>query len=224
MSLAIDVPNIVINTPEWLALLTTGVGAAEGAVLARNSTRNKSVQMDFVGCLVLALFMGLGGGFARDALLGNTPVLALRTPWYVVVVIIAAVLVTLLGRFIPSTHSKAFLLLDSLTLGLYAAIGVQLALDFDVSLIGAVVVGMFASLSGGIIVSVLKRETPQILLTGSPYAALAFIGIVVYLVVAPYSGGLASVACVSIVVVTRFAVLRWNIKTRATVPLQSRDG
>lgn len=223
MSLAIDVPNIAINTPEWLALLTTGVGAVEGAVLARNSARTKSIQMDFVGILVLALFMGLGGGLARDILLGNTPMVALRTPWYLVVVIAAAVLVMSLGPYIPTTRSKTFILLDSLTLGLYAAIGVQLALDFKVSLIGAIVVGMFASLSGGVIVSLLRRETPQVLLPGFPYALLAFVGIGVYVVVAPYSGGLASLACVCVVVAARFAVLRWNIKTKATLPIQRKN-
>jgi uncharacterized membrane protein YeiH len=82
---------------------------------------------------------------------------------------------------------------------------------------------MFASLSGGVLVSLLRRETPQILRPGFPYAALAFAGIVVYVVLAPYSGGLAALACVCVVVVARFAVLRWNITTKATRPIQSKN-
>jgi uncharacterized membrane protein YeiH len=219
MSLALDFPNIAVNTPQWLALLTTGVGAVEGAVLARNSGRTKSMQMDFVGVLVLALFLGLGGGFARDILLGNTPMVALRTPWYLVVVIAAAILVVSLGRFIPPTDGKAFVLLDGLAVGLYAAVGVQSALDFKVSLIGAVVVGLFASLAGGVIVSLLRQETPRLLLPGFPYALSALIGIIVYLVLADFSGGVASFACVAVVVAIRFIVLRWNIQTKATLPI-----
>jgi uncharacterized membrane protein YeiH len=222
MSLTMDLPNIAVNTPQWLALLTTGVGAVEGAILARNSGRTKSVQMDVVGVLVLALFLGLGGGLARDILLGNTPMVALRTPWYLVVVVASAALVISLGRFIPSTQSQAFVLLDSLTLGLYAAVGVQLALDFNVPWLGAVLVGLFASLTGGVIVSLLRRETPQLLLAGSPYAALAFLGIVVYLLVAPFSGGLASLACVSVVVIARFMVVRLNIQTKGTAPIERK--
>jgi len=219
MSLAIEVPNIAVNTPQWLALITTGVGAVEGAVLARNSSRTRNIQMDFVGVLVLALFLGLGGGLARDILLGNTPMVALRTPWYLVVVIAAAVLVVSLGRFIPPTDSKAFILIDALTLGLYAAIGVQYALDFKVSVIGAVVVGLFASLSGGVIVSLLRQETPQLLRPGIPYGLSALIGIIVYLSLAEFSGGVASFACVIAVVIFRFIVVRWNIQTKATSPI-----
>jgi uncharacterized membrane protein YeiH len=219
MSPTMDLPNIAVNTPQWLALLTTGVGAVEGAILARNSGRTKNVQMDVVGVLVLAMFLGLGGGLARDILLGNTPMVALRTPWYLVVVVTSAALVISLGRFIPSTQSKSFVLLDSLTLGLYAAVGVQLALDFNVPWIGAILVGLFASLSGGVIVSLLQRETPHLLLPGSPYALLALMGIFTYLIVSPFSGGLASVACVSVVVVGRFAVLRWKIRTKGTAPI-----
>ncbi len=215
------VPNIVVNTPEWLALLTTGVGAVEGAVLSRGSKRN-SASMDIVGTFVLALFLGLGGGLARDTLLGNDPVVAIRSPWYLTVVIVAAVVVIAAGRFLPATESRGFLFLDALTLGLYAAIGVQYALDFGVSIVGAVVVGLFASLSGGVIVSLLRQETPQILRPGFPYGLLALAGVLVYLALTPVSGGLASIACVAVVVGLRFITLHWNIQTPTVAPIDPK--
>lgn len=178
--------------------------------------------MDIVGTFVLALFLGLGGGLARDTLLGNDPVVAIRTPWYLTVVIVAAVVVIAAGRFLPATDSKGFVLLDALTLGLYAAIGVQYALDFGVSIVGAIVVGMFASLTGGVIVSLLRQETPQILRPGVPYALLALAGVLVYLALTPISGGLASIACVGVVVALRFVTLHWNIQTSTLAPIDPK--
>ena len=208
---AIDIPDIVINTPEWLALVTTGVGALEGAAIARQS---KSNELDFVGAFVCALFLGLGGGLARDTLLGNDPVVAIRTPWYLVVVVLCTFVVLFAGKFVPKNGSRMMLLLDALTVGLYAGIGVQYALDFKVSVVGAILVGLFAGLTGGAIVSILRRETPALLLPGFPYGLLALAGVLVYVALAPISGGLASFACVGTVILLRFATLKWDVHTR----------
>lgn len=210
-----DLPDIVINTPEWLALITTGVGALQGAAIARES---KTMQLDFVGAFVCALFLGLGGGLARDTLLGNDPVVAIRTPWYLLVVVFCTSIVLLAGRFVPKHDSHTMVLLDALTVGLYAGIGVQYALDFDVSIVGAILVGLFAGLTGGAIVSLLRQETPALLMPGFPYGLLALAGVLAYLALAPVSGGLASFGCLIVVIALRFATLKWDIRTRTVSP------
>ena len=125
-------PNIAVSTPLWLALVTTGVAAVEGALLGRRGV--DSGTMDIVGMSVFALFFGLGGGFARDVMLGNTPFVALRTPWYLLTVLGAVLVALAVGRHIPDGGTM-FTLLDALTLGLYAAIGTQYALDFLTSVV-----------------------------------------------------------------------------------------
>lgn len=199
----------------WLLLLTTGVGAVQGAVLGR---RSGDVRADLMGLFVFALLLGLGGGLVRDVLLGNTPVMAVRTPWYLVTVLVGGILVIVAGRWIP-VEGRVFTLLDALTLGLYAAIGTRSALDFEVSVIGAVVVGMMAALSGGVMVSILRRETPRVIQPGPPYAALALGGIVMYLVIAEWNAGLASFACVAFVVVGRFVTIRYRVQVPSPRPL-----
>lgn len=94
---SMDVPNIAVNTPLWLALITTGVGAVQGAALGRSDESGKA-GIDVIGMAVFALLLGLGGGMVRDTMLGNTPFVALRTPWYVLTVLVAVVLVLALGR------------------------------------------------------------------------------------------------------------------------------
>lgn len=212
---AIDVPNIAQNSPMWLLILTTAVGAIEGAIIGR---KDASLGIDIVGITVFALFLGLGGGFARDTMLGNTPFLALRTPWYIITVLCAVVLVLIIGRWIP-VDSKVFILLDALTLGLYAVIGAQAAIDYGLPDIGAITVGLFASLTGGVVVSLLKRETPEILVRGKPYAILALIGVIIYVTFDQWSGGVAALLCVISVIVLRFAAMKWNIRTSPVRPI-----
>lgn len=83
--------------------------------------------------------------------------------------------------------------------------------------------GVGASLTGGAIVSLLRQETPQILMPGFPYALLALAGVLTYLALAPFSGGIASLACVGIVVALRFMTLHWNIRTKTVPAIDPKD-
>lgn len=210
------IPDIVINTPLWLALVTTGVGALEGAIIGRSS--KDGARPDVVGLTVFALFLGLGGGMVRDTMLGNLPFESLRTPWYLVVVVASVVVVLVAGRLVP-VNSTIFIVLDAMTTGLYAAIGAQYALDFGLPWVGAIFVGMFAGLSGGVIVALLRRETPALLYPGSPYGLLALLGVLVYLPLSQVNGVVASFSAVGVVVVGRLAVRKWGISTRAVKPI-----
>lgn len=212
----LDVPNIAANTPLWLALVTTFVAAVSGAILGRQPGK---VSYDIVGVTVFAFVLGLGGGITRDVLLGNLPPLALRSPWYVVTVLGAVVTVLLVGRWIP-VDGWTFILLDALALGLYAVIAAQLAVEFGLPDIGAITVGFLAAVTGGVLVSLLRGETPQILLPSQPYALLAVVGATIYVLLDAYSGGIAAFACLASVIVLRFVTLRWNLRTRSVRPLR----
>lgn len=212
----VDLPNIAANTPLWLALLTTFVAAVSGAILARTPG---ALTFDIVGITVFAFFMGLGGGLVRDLLLGNLPPLALRSPWYVVTVLAAVVLVLLVGRWIP-VGGWTFTLLDALALGLYAVIAAQLAIEFGLPDVGAITVGFLASIAGGVIVAVLRGDTPEILKPGRPYALLALGGATVYVLVDGLNGGVAALACIVLVIAGRFITLNWNLRTKGVRPLR----
>jgi uncharacterized membrane protein YeiH len=211
----VDVPNIAANTPLWLALVTTFVAAVSGAILGRQPGR---VSYDIVGVTVFAFVLGLGGGITRDILLGNLPPLALRSPWYVVTVLGAVLAVMLVGRWI-SVGSWTFIILDALALGLYAVIAAQLAVEFGLPDIGAITVGFLAAITGGVVVSLLRGETPQILVPSQPYALLAVVGATVYVLLDQFSGGVAALACLLSVIALRVATLKWNVRTHGVRPL-----
>ena len=212
---ALDVPNIAANTPLWLALLTTFVAATFGAILGRMPGK---VKYDVVGIVVFAFFMGLGGGITRDVLLGNLPPLALRSPWYVVTVLAAVVTVLVVGRWIK-IGGWTFILLDALALGLYAVIAAQLAIDVGLPDVGAIVVGFLASIAGGVIVSLLRGETPEILRPGPPYALLSILGTTLFVLLDQFSAAVAALLCVATVVVLRFVTVRWDLRTHRIRPI-----
>ncbi len=220
MSPAMELPNIAANTPLWLALATTFIAAVQGAVIGRTPGK---VSYDVVGIAMFAFLLGLGGGITRDVLLGNLPPMALRAPWYVIAVVAAVVLVLLIGRWIP-VNGWTFTLLDALTLGLYAVIAAQLAIEFGLPDIGAIAVGFLASIAGGVFVSILRGETPEILQPGRPYATLSIIGTTLYVLTDQFNGGLAAILCVGSVVVLRFITVNWDIRTHRVRPITPPEG
>ena len=185
---------------------------------------SRSPRFDIVGVVVLALVLGLAGGIARDVLLGNLPVVAIRTPWFLTAVGAAVLLVLAIHRHVPSLDGMWFVGLDALALGLYTAVGTRLALDMGVSLLGALFVGVIAGVAGGVIVAILRGATPAILVPGVFYALIALAGAVTYATVKPASPALAAFACVLLVVCTRIIAVRWHMGTRALPLVGDRPG
>lgn len=207
-----DVPNLVFNTPLWLALVTTGVAAMEGAVIGRQS---RDPRFDITGAFVLAFVLGLAGGITRDLLIGNLPVVATRTPWFILTVIGVTLVVIMAGGLIPPLTGMWFTLLDALTLGLYTAIATGYALQAGVSVVGAAFIGVVAGLVGGILVALLRGRTPAVLVPGVFYGLVALAGAVAYVAVEPASSAAAALACVCLVVALRYLAVRFHLGTRA---------
>lgn len=213
----ISLPNIAESTPLWLLLLTTLVGAIEGAGIGRRTGK----YVDLVGMAVFALFLGVGGGIARDTLLG-LPAAAIQSFWYPSMVVLGIVIVLVAGQWIRF-EGAVMIGLDALTLGLYVVIGTQKALDHNVPVMGAIVVGMFAGVTGGVVVSVLQQQRPALITPGEPYLVLALVGVLLYLGLVNWHPALASIVCVGFVVVARFFTLRRGIRTPAVTKNGAND-
>lgn len=87
----------------------TLVFAAEGAMAAVTG------NLDLIGVMTLAFSTALGGGIVRDILLGALPPASLRDWRYPTIVLVTAVLVFFLHRFvrvIPGRPSRFWMLLD----------------------------------------------------------------------------------------------------------------
>lgn len=209
-ALAAELPDLARSTPAWLALTTVGVNALAGALRGYDDDQR---EWDLMGVATFALLMGLGGGFVRDALLGDLPAESLRTPWPLTTVIGTIAVVHLLRHHVPR-DDRVMMPLDGLALGLFAVTGTQHALDASLPVVSAVFVGTVTAVGGGVVVALLQHEVPQILVASAPYALLAVGGSTLYALTAGQDPRLASVLGVTAVVLAQLVARARGIRIR----------
>lgn len=208
-------PDLATKTPLWLALLTVGVNALVGALRASIDDEH---HWDIVGMATFAVLMGLGGGFIRDGLIGNLPVESLRTPWYLLTVLGTIIAALVFGEVV-SKVSVLVSTLNALALGLFAIIGAAYALRAELPVVAAIFVGTVSAVGGGVLVSVMKDEVPQILLASAPNALVATLSAGVYVAVEVSNTRAAAVAGVVAAIVAHFVTERLGLTSRrATGP------
>ncbi len=119
-------------------------------------------QLDFFGIIVLAIATALGGGIMRDILIGYTPPVAFRQPVYILVGAAAALLV----MFFPGKFSRwpnAILFFDAIGLGVFTAVGANIALQQNVSsTFIAITIGVITGAGGGVVRDLFAQEIPLI--------------------------------------------------------------
>lgn len=151
---------------------------AEGMTGALAAGRER---MDLFGVIMIALVTALGGGSIRDMLFGHYPLVWVRDPEYVLLVIFAAV-VTISIAGLMKYFRPIFLTLDGLGLVVFSILGAQLALDMELGVIIAVVGAVVTGVAGGIMRDLLCDRIPlvfreELYASVSVVAALLFVGL-----------------------------------------------
>jgi uncharacterized membrane protein YeiH len=153
-----------------LDLLGTFVFAISGALLGVRR------GFDVIGLIVLAECTGIGGGIARDLILGAVPPAAFVKPAYLVTPAIAAVLTFFLHQQLNRITS-AMLVFDAGGLGLFCVAGTVKALTYGLGPAQAIALGVMTAVGGGILRDVLANEVPTVLHPDSElYAIPALVG------------------------------------------------
>ena len=174
----------------FLEIIGTVAFAASGAMIAVHR------RMDIFGVAMLGLFTAVGGGVIRDMLLGNTPPLSFRRPVYAMTAIAVSVIMFLKPvRARYNRHSHAFdaalLIMDSVGLGVFTAVGVRVALAADSNLYTAVFVGVVTGVGGGILRDVMAGQTPFVFVKHF-YASASLIGALLCALLWPWAGEVAA--------------------------------
>ena len=159
-------PFIVLAVVGTMAFSISGVMAAARA------------QMDWLGAVVLALAVAIGGGTIRDLLLGQLPVAWLERTWPVLLAIGTAVLMLIILRFWPQAHLEAstpLLIADAVGLSAFVITGTQIGLQADLNPFLAVMLGVLTGVGGGVIRDLLTGRKP-VVLVGQIYAVAGIIG------------------------------------------------
>ena len=134
-------------------------------------------QFDLVGVVMIGAVTAFGGGTLRDVLLDRRPFFWVEQEFWVWALILVGLT---LPFFFRANHialtEKAILIPDAVGLGIFAAGGTHLALVAGMSPMIAVLMGVITAVVGGVLRDVLVNEVPRAFHDHQPYAAIAFAG------------------------------------------------
>ena len=193
-----------MNLPSFpnIDLFSAGINALNGVLVARNPSHNRGYTL--MGLLIMAFFGGIGGGVSRDMLLNEIPA-PLYNPTYLVVCVLMGLLGVAIYRYAETreeqfrTRTLAFF--KSFTLPWFAILGAHKALDHDLGIFAAIVVGVIATTAGGVLIDLFSGVTPEIVRPTEHLVTAAVLASAVYAVIAVQTKGSFSFFPVTLVAV-----------------------
>ena len=185
---------------------------------ALEAKQNQTYQFDFVGVVGLGFLSALGGGITRDILLQRGPPLAFTDVRYLLIALAGGFVGLLCGSNAGGTLGRPLILVDAAALGLLAVAGSTRALAAGLSFLPASLLGVIAAVGGGSLRDVFSGRTPKVFERGAPYAVVAAIVSVLFLVVVRWTGNekLATIVGVAAGFSIRVLALRLRWETKAS--------
>lgn len=159
-------PSVVFDTVDLTGVVANAI---LGGVVAR------SLKLDAVGFVFLAIITALGGGLLRDTLLNVGQPVSLTNPLYLVFALAGAAVayfVPIRGRWTQRVLTVA----DALSLGCWAATGTAKALAAGLTWLPAMLIGLVTAVGGGMIRDLLAGRIPAVFGGNTLYATGALIG------------------------------------------------
>lgn len=150
-------------------IAATVLFALEGAIASI------ALRLDLFGVLVVAFATALGGGITRDAVVGATPVRALRYRRYPLAAFAAGLAVFVFAAEARQIPEWLLVTLDAGGLSLFAVAGARVGLDHGLNGISATMLGVLTAVGGGVIQALLLGEVPSVL-REHVYASAALAG------------------------------------------------
>lgn len=209
----------------FLELIGTVAFSVSGAITGLKK------KMDTLGVVILGLTTAVGGGVIRDLILGITPPNTFRNPIYATFAIVTAFVV-----FLPavqnlilknrSLYNWLMLVMDSLGLGIFTVVGIQVAysLSEEYNIFLLVFVGVVTGVGGGVLRDIMAGDQPYIFVKHF-YACASLIGALVCVSVWKSLGEAnAMLSGTAAVVLLRLlaARFRWSLP-KPREPLEPRD-
>jgi uncharacterized membrane protein YeiH len=134
-------------------------------------------KMDLVGLCIVSGVSAFGGGTLRDILLDRRPFFwVVNSHWlWLLIGLCLLAMIFMRERHFEFTE-KAIQIPDALGLGLFTALGTQVALELGMPAIVAALMGMMTAVFGGVLRDICCNEIPKAFNDHQPYAFLAFLG------------------------------------------------
>ena len=119
-------------------------------------------SMDLFGVMIIGCCTALGGGSARDVLLGQYPLTWVANPEYLAITSLAALVTVYIFSPFMQRLKMLFLALDGLGLIAFTIIGTQKALNLGHSFFVATIAGMLTGIFGGVIRDIFCNQIPLV--------------------------------------------------------------
>ncbi len=203
--------------PSFLPLLQSGVEFLAVLAFAVSGVASAlRVGMDIVGVCLVAGVTAFGGGTIRDLLLDRRPFFWIEQEHLVWIVVGLCVLAAfVLRRSHAEVTERTIQIPDAVGLGLFAALGTQIALAEGASPVIAILMGVFSSTLGGVLRDILCNVVPKALSDHQPYILLAVLGglIVVGLDFFGWPAWMVLLVSLTVTTVARVTAIyrRWSI-------------
>jgi uncharacterized membrane protein YeiH len=180
-------------------------------------------RYDIAGVFVIALLSSTGGSLLRDGIfLQQTPPV-LSNSWYIPIILLAAVVVSLFRHRLTQTKvvDRLISVIDALGVPAFAVVGMQLSLRAGIPLPGAVLVGVVNGFGGGLLRDVVVGDTPTMLKPGQ-FAVSALIFVCILFLYLIYGLGMskefAAWGIIVLFFVIRMLSIRYDWRTKPVLP------
>ena len=202
------IPSNIVQANDALIY---GLGLAASLTCALTGVlvaRDKGV--DLFGALMAGIATSLGGGTVRDLLLGRK-IFWLADETYLQVTIVTAIVTFFLTR-IRHLPENLFLIPDAIGLSLFAIVGTQVALDWNMPWLTASLLGVLTAVFGGLLRDVMINEVPLVF-TSELYATAAWIASMTLIILGALHVETTVAAWIAICVgiTVRMIAIRWKI-------------
>jgi uncharacterized membrane protein YeiH len=204
-------------------LLTTILDLTGTFVFAISGIRLASgKQIDWFGAYIIGLVTAIGGGTARDLLLGVTPFWMLNGTYFLTTGV--ALLATLLLKDKIFRWRNTLFLFDAIGLGLFTIVGISKSLDAGLPFWICIVMGTITGSVGGVIRDVLLNEVP-LLLRKDIYALACVAGGMVYFacLYLGLSTSATELIAAAVIIAVRAVALRFHIHLPVLKSIDSYD-
>ena len=158
--------------PQIVEAAAVTASAIAGMIVAADK------RMDLVGAFGLACVNAFGGGTIRDILLDNRPFYWMAHWEYLLVILaicVPFVYSVRMFRIAAAVHRRS-VKMDAIGLALFTITGAGIALANDSPMVIAVVMGVIAGTTGGVLRDVLVNEIPDLFRPGGLYASASLAG------------------------------------------------
>jgi len=181
------------------------VAAFSGFIEARRK------RMDLVGVFTVAFIAAFGGGTLRDILLDKRPLFWVIHQEYAILIFVLALVASPLMRTLRHIVSERLIVVaDAFGLGLFSVAGVSAALDAQMPLFVASMMGVITGIFGGVLRDIVCNEVPMVFRDGKPYAVCAFVGNWIFLLMGFYGVDKDVALWSSAMLIVVFRLVAWK--------------